>query len=217
MRKMIAAVAMGAALAASASAANATVTGFQLDMGGSLNSGKLDQPTFKLSNLSDIASLTSFSITFGPSIYNIDRLTNPSYGGDVPPQIDYTIVTPDGVDGALRDDGILVNFGNFAAGDYLTFALEFDEDNKSSTVDVRKILWNNGALANAVLTVGFSDGTKLTQTMPDTPADQRSWTFSGQSVSAVPEPATWAMMILGLGGMGVALRNRRRITPAVAS
>jgi hypothetical protein len=28
--------------------------------------------------------------------------------------------------------------------------------------------------------------------------------------SAVPEPATWAMMLLGFGGMGVALRRRRR-------
>ena len=31
--------------------------------------------------------------------------------------------------------------------------------------------------------------------------------------SAVPEPATWAMMLLGFGGMGVALRRRRRVAP----
>lgn len=29
-------------------------------------------------------------------------------------------------------------------------------------------------------------------------------------VPAVPEPGTWAMMLLGFGGMGVALRRRRR-------
>lgn len=29
--------------------------------------------------------------------------------------------------------------------------------------------------------------------------------------TAVPEPTTWAMMILGLGGVGVALRQRRRL------
>jgi serralysin len=30
--------------------------------------------------------------------------------------------------------------------------------------------------------------------------------------SAVPEPATWAMMLLGFGGMGVALRRGRKLT-----
>lgn len=30
------------------------------------------------------------------------------------------------------------------------------------------------------------------------------------SVSAVPEPATWAMMLLGFGAMGVSMRRRRR-------
>ena len=29
------------------------------------------------------------------------------------------------------------------------------------------------------------------------------------SVAAVPEPATWAMMLLGFGGMGLAMRQRR--------
>lgn len=35
----------------------------------------------------------------------------------------------------------------------------------------------------------------------------------GQTVAAVPEPATWAMMILGFGVVGAALRRPRR-TPA---
>lgn len=30
--------------------------------------------------------------------------------------------------------------------------------------------------------------------------------------AAVPEPGTWAMMLLGFGGMGVALRRRRKLT-----
>ena len=32
----------------------------------------------------------------------------------------------------------------------------------------------------------------------------------------VPEPATWAMMLLGFGGLGVALRSRRRQATALA-
>jgi hypothetical protein len=38
-------------------------------------------------------------------------------------------------------------------------------------------------------------------------------TVSGNSsfyLAAVPEPATWAMMLIGFGGMGMAMRRRRR-------
>lgn len=36
--------------------------------------------------------------------------------------------------------------------------------------------------------------------------------FTNISITAVPEPATWAMMILGMGAMGAMLRNRRQDT-----
>ena len=39
--------------------------------------------------------------------------------------------------------------------------------------------------------------------------------FFSTTIAAVPEPATWAMMLVGLGGLGVALRSRRK--PAVAA
>ena len=35
-------------------------------------------------------------------------------------------------------------------------------------------------------------------------------TYNFEVNAAVPEPATWAMMILGLGGAGVMLRRRQR-------
>lgn len=222
MRKMIAAVAAGAALAASASAALADTAGFTLDITAPNGNAVIDTPIFTLRNISQTASLTSFSLMFNPNPNNIDRVTNFTRLDDKPIQLNWTIVTPDASDGGVRSDGVQMTFTGFEARDPdegLKFSLDFDPDSGSSTpIDFRTILWNNGALNNAVLTVGFSDGQSFTQTLPDSDPSQREFHFSGQTaVSAVPEPATWAMMILGLGGVGAALRNRRRLAPVVVS
>lgn len=45
----------------------------------------------------------------------------------------------------------------------------------------------------------------------------RLGTFSTAAVAAVPEPATWAMMLIGFGAMGVSLRRRRRTASLLQS
>ncbi|HEX4180901.1 MAG TPA: PEPxxWA-CTERM sorting domain-containing protein [Caulobacteraceae bacterium] len=40
--------------------------------------------------------------------------------------------------------------------------------------------------------------------------------LDGVSLTAVPEPATWAFMLVGFGGMGAAIRSRRRQAAATA-
>lgn len=68
-----------------------------------------------------------------------------------------------------------------------------------------------GTMANAALTAGFNN--VLTVNGLNT----GNSSFAGTLVfAAVPEPATWGMMLLGFGAMGASLRRRRRSQPALA-
>jgi hypothetical protein len=40
--------------------------------------------------------------------------------------------------------------------------------------------------------------------------------LDGVSLTAVPEPATWAMMLIGFGGLGAMIRRRNRAAMAAA-
>ena len=44
-----------------------------------------------------------------------------------------------------------------------------------------------------------------------TDAGTTRYNFAADSVAAVPEPATWAMMLMGFGAMGFALRRHKRV------
>jgi hypothetical protein len=58
---------------------------------------------------------------------------------------------------------------------------------------------------------GFTSGTtysfNLTSYFPNTPGFSHITVYD--STGPVPEPATWAMMLLGFGGIGMAMRRRR--------
>lgn len=46
------------------------------------------------------------------------------------------------------------------------------------------------------------------------PPARLAFTLNGAPVGGVPEPATWAMMLLGFAGIGLAMRRRRSTTVA---
>lgn len=49
------------------------------------------------------------------------------------------------------------------------------------------------------------------------PPSQLNFVFNGRiNAPAVPEPATWVMMLLGFGGIGAAMRRRRRANHSFA-
>jgi choice-of-anchor C domain-containing protein len=66
------------------------------------------------------------------------------------------------------------------------------------------------------LTFKATGPTTLTFTSLDQPSSPFGPVVADVAIDAVPEPAAWALMMLGLGAMGGALRSRRSRTAAFA-
>lgn len=91
------------------------------------------------------------------------------------------------------------------------------------------VLFNRNDLMDQ--TVGFMFGSFDNFTLAYTDADGNPFTGGGgantglveivdnvsfDSLAIVPEPAAWAMMIAGFGGVGAVMRGRRRLAPVAA-
>lgn len=64
---------------------------------------------------------------------------------------------------------------------------------------------------NASLTGSVTEGLQLYVAQNDKKQDFLFWTIAPPT-QAVPEPASWAMMILGFGAVGYTMRGRRRVS-----
>jgi hypothetical protein len=94
--------------------------------------------------------------------------------------------------------------GDFGDGVGVGF---FDEFGATTPVTVDRANPTFGAAFNLVLAAGESVGFLVDRGPNDYYGDT---TFVAGSVAAVPESATWMMMILGFGAIGYAMRRSRR-------
>jgi hypothetical protein len=156
---------------------------------------------FALTNLSGSGSdITQMRLTIGDTRYSYDFLYlseesfSPATSGPTA-----TLTQGDRTDDFIGPDAFAYAFSGFTPG--VTFRGQWDIDDLEPIfdVDARTVLFNNGDAPNAVLTLIFDDGTVISSTLTDGPAQQSSYSWF-----IVPAPQTCAA--LGL----LALRASRR-------
>ena len=179
-----------------------------------------------------------FTPTVGEIIYDFDAIANPNvtYDGNVlqgPQTGDQSASPPFG--GNVGGDttkfasvqanttGTLTTLNGFALRDFSFYlgspddfnTVQFNFAGGGSQLLTGDQIWGGVVLGNGDRTKGFRvyydfGGAKVTSIVFGT-QDQDAFEFDGlaATVTAVPEPATWALMIAGFGGAGMMLRRRR--------
>lgn len=93
------------------------------------------------------------------------------------------------------------NFSPLQLSGYTIFAAHFGNFPDSNAPDVTAFwLLNLGTGTTSSVTINDGKGLSNAQIL-------------GTGTPAVPEPATWAMMLVGFAGMGMSMRRRRRSGP----
>lgn len=112
--------------------------------------------------------------------------------------------------------GSTVNLGSFAPGTELIFRLYVN--NTANSFFTGLASRNPDGQAHARVEAGWMPDTTLVsfEDLLNGPFDYNDLSFSFTNTfsapGAVPEPSTWAMMILGFGAVGGVLRRRRKVS-----
>ena len=119
--------------------------------------------------------------------------------------------------------GTMHNFGQVNAGDILVFYIDVKTTGHTYYSDISE---NSDGVNHVYSTAFDGDGKIPTGTyvgFEDLSLHQTGWTDHNYTdeqfvftVAAVPEPSTWAMMILGFAGVGLLAYRRRNLLPTAA-
>ena len=130
------------------------------------------------------------------------------------------------LDGSTNAAGTLTTLGTFGPGKYtLTFDLggnDRGDVDKTTTISLGDFstsitLASGAALASHTFTFTTTGGALSFADLPDSGNQNIGNILDNVNLAtAVPEPATWAVMMFGFGGLGAAMRNKRR-KPAVSA
>lgn len=164
---------------------------------------------FRLTNTSTSAQITGFSATIGDTGKNFDLVNNINAFADPGLDLAWTLNSPDTLQDNVRSDIVSWSLTGFDPGDRFDFNADIDDDIIGNTPEsFDQILFNNGVLPNSVITVWFADGGitgSISMALPDaTSAARYDYSAAGQ----IPEPATLFLVALGMAGIG--LRGRRK-------
>jgi hypothetical protein len=129
-----------------------------------------------------------------------------------------SVVTPSG----FTDATIFLTEPAAETGEPLLFGLYSDAFTISDVNGHLNIYFMSAGATSAEQNMFVTDA--VTFVLPETGSFQDVSSFFGQSPgfaqvlsdAAVPEPATWGLMVLGFGGLGALLRMRRRQGLALA-
>ena len=117
-------------------------------------------------------------------------------------------------DPSLNSSGSLTAFSSNLPAVYDPFVWTFGSSQQLIIGDACNLVFNSCSVTTGKnqaamnITAGFADITTATNT-------QTFFTSTASSivtVAAVPEPSTWAMMILGFAGVGFMAYRRKRVT-----
>jgi len=187
MRKLVLGLVGAAALTFGAGAANATVTvdgGTTVSWSGPLN---INSGTFATFGYNDTSTGTPFTewLNFSNTLSGTYSITLSSITNTLATNIDFY-----NFNNNCPSCGIWLSGGSIVGALQLVPDIDNVRFNEDYSLDTGVL----GAGSYQIKFVGYGTGS-----------------FGGAATfTAVPEPATWAMMLLGFGVVGFAMRRRRR-------